>query len=213
MPLPWLACAALVCVTSLRAQPLDAMLVLETSSGTEQAIGLIRPQAFEDTDQAGVIGFQRVAQVIQPLTDDHDDLAKALQRAGIRVGIGVSGVLVNPNPAVDIVGAVKNACAELKEGSSVGRKRAIILLFASEDPALSGSVDGLKQSLKAVEARLYVVAIQRPDRQERSRPGRSPYPFPIITAQILSRLASDSGGKMFRANWDLKAILAEARKP
>jgi hypothetical protein len=34
-----------------------------------------------------------------------------------------------------------------------------------------------------------------------------------MTARLLSQLAQESGGRIFRRNWDLKEILAEARRP
>jgi len=51
------------------------MLVLETSPGTEQAIGLIQLRAFQEAGGAGAIGLGRTAQVPQPLTDNRDQLA------------------------------------------------------------------------------------------------------------------------------------------
>jgi len=44
---------------SLSRTPVDVILTLETSPGTEQAIGLIRPRAFQQGDRAGVIGFHQ----------------------------------------------------------------------------------------------------------------------------------------------------------
>ena len=39
------------------------------------------------------------------------------------------------------------------------------------------------------------------------------FSFPVMTAQFLDQLANDSGGRVFRGAWDLKSILAAARKP
>ncbi len=65
MLLARLTCLLLLSLACLRAQPLDIILVLEMSPGTEQAIGLIRERAFQEDDRAGVIGFSRTAQVLQ----------------------------------------------------------------------------------------------------------------------------------------------------
>ena len=34
-----------------------------------------------------------------------------------------------------------------------------------------------------------------------------------MTTQLMARLAKESGGRIFKTNWDLKEILAAARKP
>jgi von Willebrand factor type A domain len=196
-------------------QGLDVMLVLETSPGTEQTIGLIRPKDFKESDRAGVIGFVRSVQVLQPLTEDREQLATALQRAGTRVTIGLGG---GPGGSMsstaDITGAIQQACREFEESDAAGRKPVVIVFFTSDDPALSARLEMLKRSLRAAKARLFAVVIQRvlPSALP-GRPGVQSYPFPTITAQFLSQLATDSGGRIFRQTWDLKEILAEARRP
>ena len=74
-----------------------------------------------------------------------------------------------------------------------------------EDPRLADNLDSLKALLAASEARLFAVAITRVS--ERA------YSLPVVTAQFLNQLAKDSGGQVFRGAWDLKSILAAARKP
>jgi hypothetical protein len=190
------------------------MFVLETSPGTEQTIGLIRPRDLKESDRAGVIGFMRSAQVLQPLTESREELATSLRRAGTRitVGVGRPGGLIDST--VDLAGAIRQACSEFDRSDPAERKRVIIVFFTSEDPALSARLDALKLSLRAAKARLFAVVIQRVAAPEfPARPGINSYPFPAITAQFLSQLASDSGGRIFRRNWDLKEILTAARKP
>src|SRR5206468_2195955 len=106
---------------------------------------------------------------------------------------------------VDLSGALRRAFHEFGNGSPEGRKCAIIVLAASEDPRLAANLDSLKALLAASEARLFAVAITRVS-------GRS-YSFPVVTVQFLNQLAKDSGGREFRGAWDLKSILAAARKP
>ena len=83
------AVRSLACLTlfwaHLWAQGLDVMFVLETSPGTEQQIGLIRPRDLKEGDRAGIIGYTRSVYLLQSLTEDHEALAKALQRAGVRI--------------------------------------------------------------------------------------------------------------------------------
>lgn len=81
---------AMLLSPTLFAQAVDAMFVLETTPGTEQAIGLLRPRDLHETDRAGVIEFFKSAQVRQSLTDSRDALAKALRQAGTRVARALS---------------------------------------------------------------------------------------------------------------------------
>jgi hypothetical protein len=115
----------------LWAQGLDVMFVLETSPGTAQQIGLIRPRDLKEGDRAGVIGYTRSVQIFQSLTEDHEALAKALQRAGISVTVGLysgcspvggrgspAGVQTVQWDTVDLSGALRQALRELGDGSS-----------------------------------------------------------------------------------------------
>ncbi len=193
------------------------MLVLDTSPGTEEAIGLIHPRAFQEADRAGVIGVRKTAQVLQPLTEDRDGLAAALQRAGIRVGVTAGAVQLNNNLAIDLVAALNKACAEFARRGSASRKRVIVVLFGTEDPNLRSHLDALEASLKAADARLYAIMTPRiGPQQARPFPSRIPntgaYLTPVVTAGHLSELAASSGGRIFRRNWDLKEILEEGRK-
>jgi len=199
------------------AQGLNVMFVLETSPGTEQQIGLIRPRDLKEGDRAGVIVFTRTVQLVQPLTENREDLAKALQLAGIRISIGVQRTVKTfPRPSnepvsgsqdgtVDLYGALRQAYREFGDAGPEGPKHVIIVLAASEDPRLGGNLDSLKSLLAVSKARLFAIAITRGS--ERA------YSFPGMTAQFLNQLAEDSGGRVFRGPWDLKSILAAARKP
>ena len=198
-----LACLPLF-LADIWAQGLDVMFVLETFPGTEQQIGLIRPRDLKENDRAGVIGFTRSVQLLQPLTYDRQDLAKALQRAGTRISIGVH-FQATPGGSVDISGALRQAIGEFGDRSPEGRKRLIVALVASRDPGLAGNLESLKALLAASEVRLFAVAITLVSGRAYSSPG--------ITAEFLNQLAKSSGGRVFRGGWDLKSILAMARKP
>jgi von Willebrand factor type A domain len=187
------------------AQGLDVMFVLDTSPDTEQQIGLIRPHDLKENDRAGVIGFARSVQLLQPLTYDRQDLAKALQRAGTRISIGVHFQPI-PGGYVDISGALRQAISEFGDRSrDEARKRLIVALVASADPGLAGDLESLNALLAASEVRLFAVAITLVSGRAYSSPG--------ITAEFLNQLAKSSGGRVFRGGWDLKSILAMARKP
>jgi hypothetical protein len=207
------ACSVLF-VASLPAQELDVMFVLETSPGTEQAIGLIQSKELKESDRAGVIGFRESVQLLQSLTQKRDALDTALQRAGTRIAVGLgSGRGGAMNFPVNVAGAVQDACNEFGGGDS-DRKRVIILLFASEDRSLGARLESVRAALGAAKARLYVVVIQRvPAPELPARPTIDNYPFPVITVQLLSQITADSGGRIYRRAWDLKSTLAAARKP
>ena len=192
------------------------MFVLETSPGTEQQIGLIRPRDLKEGDRAGVIGYTRSVQMLQSLTEDHEALATALQRAGMRITVGLysgrspaagrgslAGGPVVQGETVDLSGALRQALRELGDSGSEVRKRVVIVLDASEDPTLGNNLDSLKAL--AGRTRVFAVAITVGS-------GRA-YSFPVMTAQSLDQLAKDSGGRVFRGVWDLKSILEAARKP
>ena len=201
----------------LWAQQLDVMFVLETSPGTEQQIGLIRPRDLKEGDRAGIIGYTRSVYLLQPLTEDHEALAKALQRAGMRITVGLysgqstAGGRRSPGgqavqgDTVDLSGALRQALRELGDRGSEMRKRVVIVLAANEDPALGDNLDSLKALVAEGRTRLFAVAITVGSGLASS--------FPVMTAQFLDQLAKDSGGRVFRGAWDLKSILAAARKP
>ena len=211
-----LACLPLF-LAHLWAQQLDVMFVLETSPGTEQQIGLIRPRDLKEGDRAGIIAYTRSVYLLQSLTEDHEALAKALQRAGMRITIGTYsgqtpasgrpslGGQTIQHDTVDLSGALRQALRELGDRGSEVRKPVVIVLAANEDPTLGGNLDSLKALAAAGRTRLFAVAIT-------AGSGRA-YSFPVMTAQFLDQLAKDSGGREFRGGWDLKSILAAARKP
>ncbi len=210
-----LACLTLFCA-HLWSQGLDVMFVLETSPGTEQQIGLIRPRDLKPGDRAGVIGYTRSVQMLQSLTEDHEALAKALQRAGMRITVGIGRspadgrgslpeVQAVQGATVDLSGALRQALRELGDRCSEVRKRVVIVLDAGEDPTLGDNLDSLKALMAAGRTRLFAVAITVVSGRVNS--------FPVITAQYLDPLAKGSGGRVFRGAWDLKSILAAARTP
>ena len=211
-----LACLPL-CLAHLWAQQLDVMFVLESSPGTEQQIGLIRPRDLKEGDRAGIIGYTRSVYLLQSLTKDREALAKALQRAGMRItaslysgqtpagGRRSPGVQTVQGDTVDLSGALRQALRELGDRSSEVRKPVVIVLAANEDPTLGGNLDSFKALVAASRTRVFAIAIT-------VHSGRS-HSFPVMTAQFLDQLAKDSGGRLFRGAWDLKSILAAARKP
>jgi hypothetical protein len=203
----------------LAAAPVDVALTLDTSPGTEQAIGLLRGKNLQEDDRAAVITVSSGSpRVLLSLSEDRDALASALQRAGVRVGAGMGGISINDNLTVHLAGAIKLACKELSQSEGDGRAHAIVVLFGSPDPELGSQMQTVKAALDAAGARLYAVQIDRasaraPD-QRRNPLGASLPTFSgsVITAQLMSELAEYSRGRMYRQAWDLKEILQHARK-
>jgi Mg-chelatase subunit ChlD len=181
--------------------PVEVMLVLETSPGTEQAIGLIRARAFQQADRAGVVTVNgRAVQVLQTPTGDHDAIDAALQRAGIRVTANVGRVQINGAMTVDLASAIQQACEQLRRGEFEKHRRGVVVLFGSEDPGLSTRLDGVKTALQAADARLYAALVDR---------GAL---VPVLTAQLMKELAEGTGGKIYRRGWELKEVVKELRK-
>src|SRR5262245_16987293 len=107
------------------------MFVLETSPGTEQTIGLIRTRDLKEGDRAGVIGFTNAVHMLQPLTQDREKIATALQRAGTRItiGLGGGGRGVAMNSTADVSGAIQEASRELEQDSAPDSKHAVLVFF------------------------------------------------------------------------------------
>ena len=202
--------------SGLLAQPVRVVLTLDTSPGTEQAIGLLRPRAFADADLAGVITVSSgQPRVLLPLSANRDALASALQRAGVRVGARIGSIRVNDNPTADLAGAIKLACEQLTQYDRGERGHAVVVLFGSTDAGLGSQMQSVKAALGAASARLYAVQIDRAIEQQRRSPLGVPpstLPVPVMTAQLMSELAEYSGGRFYCRNWDLKEILQHVRQ-
>jgi hypothetical protein len=116
-----------------------------------------------------------------------------------------TGVQTVHGDTVDLSGALHQALRELGDRGSEVRKPVVIVLAANEDPTLGRNLGSLKALMAASRTRVLAVAITLGS-------GRG-YSFPVMTAQFLDQLAKNSGGRVFRGAWDLKSILAAARKP
>ena len=193
------------------------MLVLEASPGTEHINSLIRAKVLRDGDRAGVIAFQQRTDVLQPLTSDRERIDDAVRRAGSRISGSVgpgNGVPYNINVTVDLSSALQQACAELDTDASAERRRVIVVWFGSDDLNLSRRLDSLKTAVGTSNARLYAIAVQRASTQPSPLgPPRvkASYPFPVLTARLMSELIEQFGGRIYNRNWDLKQILEDAR--
>jgi hypothetical protein len=212
----WMAWLMMAGATTLASgQPLQVILALDISPGTEQAIGLIRSRLFQAGDRVGVVAFgTRGARILQTATNNHDAIDAALQKAGIRVGASIGPVQLNIPLTTDLVAGIEQSCQELTRSTSAESKRAIIVLFGSDDPNLQTQIENVKAALSGARAQLYVIVIDRSTiaRQTPVSPQVWTPRFPSLTAQLLGEIAEASGGKVYRRNWDVKPILAELRK-
>ncbi len=218
------AALILLFACGLQAQPLDLVFALETTPGTERATGLIRARDLGDQDRAGIVAFHRSSKLALELTDDKKRLDQKLEEIGARVGvmIGVNdGAPLNRSFIVDLGDAIEDAAGELAN-SSQDRKRAILVFYAAEDPSLSARMDAIEAMLVSHQIRLFAVLVYRtdmtgpPGMPSITRPGqrRNPAPIqtPVVTTQLLSKLAKRSGGKVFQTNWRMGKILDLARR-
>ena len=205
--------ALLLCLAWADA-PVDVMIVIETSYGLEQSVSLLNPKALKPGDRAGVVAInERSSQQLQSLTDKRDDVASALRQAASRLAIGAP---INSVISVAVARGIEQSANELERRASPDRRRAILVVFGTNDPDVSARITALRSALSSVEARLYAVVI---DRTVGRPPGLPPgsigyrHPvYPVITAQLLEELAKDTGGKIYRRGWDLKEILQEIRR-
>lgn len=195
------------------------MIVIETTYGLEQSVGLMHPKALKPGDRAGVVAInQRSSQTLQTLTDNRDDVASALRMAASRVAIGFGGAPIDAVVSVDVAQGIEQSAHQLVErGGAGGRRRAILVVFGTDDPNVSSRITSLRSILSSAKARLYVAVI---DRTASRPPGLPPgtivyrHPvYPVTTAQLLEELAKDTGGLIYRRGWDLKEVLKEMRKP
>lgn len=196
-------------------RPFDLILALDTSPGTEQSIGLLNRRAFELRDRVGVVSISGAnVRLSQPLTENREILASALQKAGSRVGIGFGGAQISFKGSIDIATTLDKACKEIDQNGQ-HKNRAILLLFGTEDPGLESHLSGLGSLLKTTGTHLYVVAINR-DANQQTRRSTMSVPtlprFPGLTAQLMSDLAKRSGGQIYRGAWDLRDIVKDIRK-
>jgi|GEM_PF-5613258 len=209
---------------ALSAQPLDLVFALETTPGTERATGLIRARDLGDQDRAGIVAFHRSSKLALALTDDKKLLDQKLEDVGARVGVtlGVNdGAPLNRSFIVDLGDTIEDAAGELAT-SSQDRKRAILVFYAAEDPSLSARMDAIEAMLETSRIRLFAVLVYRtdmtgpPGMPSITRPSQRRHPEPIqtpvVTTQLLSKLAKRSGGKVFQTNWRMGKILDLARR-
>lgn len=198
----------------LQGQALDVMLVLDHSTGTEQATDRIRAKAFGEDMRVGIVSALVPSQLIEPLTADKKRLDAGLRRLGARAGVRSGGVLVTQNWTLDLAGALSKALAEFTEAGESNRPRAIVVLFAGEDRGLINAAERLRSRLQDSGARLFAIAVMRQDPVREMRGDRRmDFPFPVGTAQILGDLAEMSRGRLYKQGWDIGDILKEAVKP
>jgi len=201
---------------TLAQTPIDLMVGIETSRNMEQALGLLNPKPLQKEDRAGVVGMlgERV-RMLQGLTADRDALRSALREAGTRFGVALGGTDVIGPWTVDLATGIEKACAELDRQGVSDHRRAILVVFGSDDPGLRTRQASLRSVLKSTNARLYVAVIDRNASQPVTPPGVIVRPrplFPVLTAQLLEELATASGGRIYRRGWDLREVLQDIRQ-
>lgn len=198
------------------AQSLDVMLVLDTSPGTEQSTDRIRAKSFGESDRVGVVGAVPPVRLLLPLTEDKKKVADSLHRASLRVGTTVGNVSIGQIPPLDLVGAISEACAQLRESPERSNRKAIVVLYAGEDRALPAAVQRLRTQIDSVQAKLFAILVTRTPVQPRSTAPFGGVPVllaPVLTTEALADLAKRSGGRMYKQAWDPKEVLKEAMRP
>jgi hypothetical protein len=208
-----LAVIAIAASTGFAEQTLDVILVLDASAGTEHATDRIRARSFGKDMRVGIVNAQAPARVLLPLTEDRQKVDDALRKAGVRVGGSFGRVAVTQGWKLELARGLSEACRQFRDSAS-DASRAIIIVFAGEDPELPAALDRLERELQESRARLFAVAVARSTSSPSpGRPNKSEFPFPAGTARILADLAEASGGRVYRGAWDIGDILREAVRP
>lgn len=191
----------------------DIVLVLETGAGMERYLAPIRVPVIPAGDRVALMTLGGKPRLRQKFTSDQTVLDGAIGRAT------VAGIHVGPWSGIrteaPVYKAITAAC-KLFDTAPPG-KRAVIILFGSEDRAPSGEA---VRAVAAAHASVYPVAVSKvgpPDWGDKARtpptvPGRMPgqpglLPLPEATLKTLTELARVSGGEAFTGRFDLPKLI------
>jgi len=187
---------------------LDLMLLLENSPGMQSGFSPADLQQLRSGDHTAVMTFSTKTRLIQPFTNDQNKIQAALRRS-VPHGFGPTGP--HRPPKALVYGALREAAREFQSlPADATRRRAVVLIFGTDDESQTPSLDELKSDFAMAQIRLYAIAVRRHDfahaRDSRIEtpptiPGRTPpvptdrAPLPLATLRVLRQLADASGGQ------------------
>jgi Ca-activated chloride channel family protein len=166
--------------------PISMVIMMDTSASMEEKIAVAQQAAIRFTktlrpvDLAQVVQFNDRATTLQPFTNDHE----ALERAILKTSTSGPTALHN---ALYI--ALKDLTRERNPAQL--RRRAIVLLSDGEDTASLVSDDQVLELAKKSEINIYSISL-RPNRpQDRTRQAFSQAEY------LLTALARETGGRVY----------------
>lgn len=186
---------------------LDLMLLVEGSPGMQSSFSPADLQQLRSDDHAALMAFSTKTRLIQPFTNDQNKIRAALHRSVTHS----FGPTWPRSPKALVYRALRDAAREFQNlPADPTRRRAVVLIFATDDESQAPSLDELKREFAAPQIRLYVIAVRKYDfahaRDSRIEtpptiPGRTPpaptdrAPLPLSTLRVLRQLADASGGE------------------
>jgi Ca-activated chloride channel family protein len=174
-----------ISVFSREPQPIALSILLDTSTSMEirmpvaqtAAIGFARRLGVRDAAQ--VIAFDSQAQVLQPFTNDHALLERAIR--GAHVGGSTSLYM-----------AVYIALSDLEKGPAATpgelRRQAIVLLSDGEDTSSLVDFDQVHEKAKRSAVTVYAIGLKTPNEEVHGF---------NEAAYVLRSLTQDTGGKAY----------------
>lgn len=187
---------------------LDLVLLVENTPGMQSSFSPADVQQLRSDDRTAVMSFSTKTRVIQPFTNDEKKVQAALRRS---VTHGFGPTWPPRSPKALVFRALRDAAREFQSlPFDATRRRAVILIFGTDDESQAPSLDELKREFAAAQIHLYAIAVRRHDfaHAGHSRietpptiPGRTPpvptdrAPLPLLTLRVLRQLADASGGQ------------------
>jgi VWFA-related protein len=173
------------------AAPLDVVLLIDTSGSMASRLGFVQKAAIDLLrtlrigDRSGLILFNTVVHLAQPLTEDHDRVAQAVRSA-------------YPSGATALHEAVYIALHELSRARRAGgdvRRQALIVLSDGDDNRSRVPFEHVLEEARAGAVTVFTILPGAPAMTNSVWPG-----FGSPEANVLfqmRRLADDTGGRAF----------------
>jgi len=194
----------------------DVVLVLQEGSGMREALAATRLPVPGPDVRAALVSFGGKVKVRHEFTADWESLNRALRRLAPPIQVGSRRG--NPQEARVFL-AIEQAAKLFPKDQA---RRAIILLFASEDWSNPAAARG---AIESSRAKLYAATVRRRDpsrwidpksQTPPTIPGPVPpvptgrAPLPEATAGIVAEMVKATGGEMTPGKWDLADLWRKA---
>lgn len=195
--------------------PIDAVVLIEESPRTRIQRIEIR---FTEGDRMAIMTFNSRTHLKLRFTDNPAQIARAIHAPWL----GVSMFSTKADPHIHVLDAIAKANALFSETPAPERRRAVILLFSSEDENSKSNIDQLHAALVKTGTKLALAAIdgetpisddEKLSQAPVPRPGPpqirvTRYPIPDRTMELLRPLTTYTQ----RNSWNLDKLLDSIRQ-